>query len=398
LVGNAAHAVDVNAPLKLGRIWSVPIRGAYSLVALVLLLAGITGWQYASFARGHSVAGYVFAGLFSAALFIWMVFAHEAAHIVAARRFGAHVQGVTLSLRGGETAISGQPASPWQGVVVATAGPIVSAACGLLCGAAAYLAALLHLPMLVSLSFAWVGILSVLLAIANLIPAAPLDGGHVLQAVVWWGTGNRVRASAVSGFAGQLVGAAILLWSLWLALYELSPISAGVSAIVAWPLWRGASATRRAARQRAQLAGLRVGDLAAHEARTVPDEVSAAEAAARLVGTPNGYVAVVDEVGQPRGVLSVERIRKTAREHPRRSVGKLVRRRSPVTATPDEPLADVLERTYAKPKPFLVVVGDRPAALIEPADIRAALAAPVDPAEAFVEPADVWPGAAHEAA
>jgi Zn-dependent protease len=374
-------------------MWSVPISGAYSLVALVLLLAGITGWQYASFARGHSTLAYVLAGLFSAALFIWTVFAHEAAHIVAARRFGAHVHGVTLSLRGGETAISGQPASPWQGVVVATAGPAVSVACGVVCGAAALLASLLHLPILVMLSFAWVGILSILLAAANLIPAAPMDGGHVLQAMVWWGTGNRVRASAVSGFAGQVVGAAILLWAAWLALFDLSPISAAVSAIVAWPLWRGASATRRAARQRAQLGGVPVRELMRSTTSSLRADLPAAEAA-RCVARTARYITIVDDTGRPRGLMRVERLARAAERHPDRPLARLIGRRGRlVTATPDEPVADVLERTYATPRAVLVVVGGKPAGLLDPDDVRSALeaSAAIDPAQA--EPADVWPGA-----
>lgn len=374
-------------------MWSVPISGAYSLVALVLLLAGITGWQYASFTKGHSALAYVLAGLFSAALFIWTVFAHEAAHIVAARRFGAHVHGVTLSLRGGETAISGQPGSPWQGVVVATAGPAVSAACGVLCGAAAFLASLVHLPMLVVLSFAWVGVLSILLAVANLIPAAPMDGGHVLQAMVWWGTGNRVRASAVSGFAGQVVGAAILVWAAWLALYDLSPISAAVSAIVAWPLWRGASATRRSARQRAHLGGVPVRVLMRSATSSLRADLAAAEAA-RRVGQASRYITVVDDAGQPRGLLTVERLARAAQRHPDRPLARLIGRRGRlVTATPDEPVADVLERTYATPKPVLVVVGGRPAGLLDPDDVRTALEAPSAFDSTEAEPPDAWPGA-----
>lgn len=385
----------MNAPLKLGRIWSVPIRGAYSVLALVLALTGMAAWQFTAIAPGHSPLGYAMAALFSAALFLWTVFAHEAAHVVAAREYGAKVNGVTLSFTGGETAISGQPASPRQGVVVAMAGPMVSMVCGGILGAMAFGAVRLDAPVLIALSFAWTGFLSFLVGLANLIPAAPLDGGHVLQAAVWWGTRNRLRASAVAGFTGQIVGAALLLWAVWLATFHFSLIAAAFTAVVAWPLWRGASATRRVARQRAHLGGLRVADLIAREARTVPGELSAEEAAARLAGTTDSYVAIVDQVGRPRGLLTIERLRKTARAHPQRPIGRLIRRRSPVTATPDEPLADVLERTYAKPKPFLVVAGDSPAALIEPADIRAALAAPppADAADTPAEPADVWPGA-----
>ena len=384
----------MSAPLKLGRIWSVPIRGTYSLAGLVLMLAVMAVWQFASILPGQSRLGYLLAGLGSAVLFLWTVFAHEAAHLIAAREYGAKVNGVTLSFYGGETAISGQPASPRQGVVVALAGPAVSILAGLGCGAVAIGAARLGLHGLVVLSLLWTGGLSVLVGIANLIPVAPLDGGHVLHAAVWWGTGNRVRASSVAGFAGQVVGLAILMSAMWLAVFKLSPIAAALTAIVAWPLWRGASATRRAAHQRAQLGAMTVGDLIAAEARTVRADVPVAAAATQFSEVADGYVAVVDDAGRPRGVLSIERIRKAAHAHPRRTLGRLIRRRGPVTATADEPLADVLERSYAKPMPVLVLEDDSPAALIEPADIRAALAAPVGTSEAVHEPTDVWPGAA----
>jgi CBS domain-containing protein len=208
---------------------------------------------------------------------------------------------------------------------------------------------------------------------------------------VWWGTGNRVRASAVSGFAGQIVGAAVVVWAVWLAVFDFSPIAAVVTAIVGWPLWRGAAATRRSAKQRQHLGGLRVADVLHDEVFTAPDTASAATVAASLADDASGHVAVVDDTGQPRGVLSVERIRRAARDHPDRPVGRLMRR-TPVIATLDEPLADVLERTYAKPRPVVVVEGDTAAALIEPTDIRAALARPSAVAT-DIEPADVWPGA-----
>jgi Zn-dependent protease len=384
----------VSAPLKLGRIWSVPIRGTYSLAGLVLMLSAMAVWQFASILPGQSRLAYLVAGLASAVLFLWTVFAHEAAHLIAAREYGAKVNGVTLSFYGGETAISGQPASPRQGVVVALAGPAVSILAGLGCGAVAIAAAHLGLHGLVVLSLLWTGGLSVLVGIANLIPVAPLDGGHVLHAAVWWGTGNRVRASSVAGFAGQVVGLAILMSAMWLAVFKLSLVAAALTAIVAWPLWRGASATRRAAQQRAQLGGMTVGELIATEARMVRADVPVAAAATQFAEVADGYVAVVDDAGRPRGVLSIERIRKAAHAHPRRTLGRLIRRRGPITATADEPLADVLERSYAKPTLVLVLDDDSPAALIEPDDIRAALAAPAGTSEPAQEPTDVWPGAA----
>src|SRR4051812_31554278 len=115
--------------VKLGRIWTVPIQGTYSLAILILLVGGMSGWQMRSIAGGFGLEAYALAGFGSAVLFVWTVFAHETAHVLAARHYGAKVKGVTLSFLGGEAAISGQPGSPWQAVVVAVSGPIVSVLC-----------------------------------------------------------------------------------------------------------------------------------------------------------------------------------------------------------------------------------------------------------------------------
>jgi Zn-dependent protease/CBS domain-containing protein len=380
--------------VKLGRIWTVPIQGTYSLAILILLVAAVTGWQMRYVVDGYGFAAYALAGLGSAILFVWTVFAHETAHVVAARHFGARVKGVTLSFVGGEAAISGQPGSPWQGIAVAASGPIASLLCGGGCLGLAFLAASFSAPTLVSISLAWVGVLCLLLGIANMLPAAPLDGGHILQAAVWATTGNRTRASAVAGLAGQVLGVGLLFWGFWFILHDGAVVQALAAAVVGWPVWRGASATVRVARQRERLGGLTVAGALKPDPITVRADAPLAEVGGQLRGH-DGLVAVVDASGGPVAVVKAAVLARAATRDSTRPVRDAVRRgrRKLIKATVEEPLADVLERCYGEPRPAAVVEGGRLTGILEPEVVQATLeAAPVAAVSSGHVVVDTWPG------
>jgi Zn-dependent protease/CBS domain-containing protein len=376
--------------LRLGRIWAVPIHGTATLPVLVLFVAAGAGWQVGAAVPGYPVAAYAAAGLFSSCLFLWTVFAHETAHVAAARRYRAKVKGVTLSALGGLTEIAGEPASPWQGVVVAIAGPIVSAACALGCLGAAFGLAALGVSPLVAISVGWVGLMSGVLAVLNLVPAAPLDGGHVLQAVLWAGLGNRRRATAISARAGQVLAVSMAVFAVWSLVRGSSLLLVAAIVLVIWPVWRGASAVWRSGDQRAALGGRTVAE-ATRPSQPLPADLALADAAARLPGGA-GHVVVVDGRGRPVGVLSASRLRKAAGRDPARPVASLLRTRGRVrTAGPGEGLADVLERNNARLVAVAVVEDDRLVGLLEPEAVRAMMRAGA--AQPFAEPvADVWPG------
>ena len=380
--------------VKLGRIWTVPIQGTYSLALLIALVATMTGWQMRYIVGGYGFEAYALAGIGSAVLFVWTVFAHETAHVVAARHFGAKVKGVTLSLVGGEAAISGQPGSPWQGIVVAASGPIASLVCGGGFLGLAFVAANLSAPVLVSISLAWVGVLTLLLGIANMLPAAPLDGGHILQALVWAATGNRTRASAIAGVAGQLLGVGLLFWGFWFVLHDGALVQALSAAVVGWPVWRGATATARVARQRERLGGLTVAGAMKSEPITVAADMPLAAAAGHLRGH-DGLVVVLGRSEEPVAIMESAKLASAAERNPLGRVGEAARRarRKLIKTTAEEPLADVLERSYGAPRAAAVVEDGRVTGILEPELVQATLDAPPDesvPRGHVV--VDAWPG------
>jgi Zn-dependent protease len=153
-------------------------------------------------------------------------------HALVARHDGLKVDGIVLWLMGGYTRISEQPRTPASELRISAAGPVVSLLIGLLCGLAAIVGRAVGISPLAVSVLTWLGGINVLLAVFNMLPGAPLDGGRVMHAAVWWRTGDKYRATRIASRAGAYLGIAIVgvgvsafvgLWStpldgLWLAI------------------------------------------------------------------------------------------------------------------------------------------------------------------------------------
>ena len=191
---------------KLGSIGGVKIGVNWSFI----LLAGLIAYFLATSRLPVSVPGYsasaywAAGGLTALALFAG-VLVHEGAHAIAARRAKMEVDGITLWFMGGVTRIEGESQSPLSELVIALVGPVSSAALGggsLLLSSAAQAAGW----RLLAGSLAWLGLINLLLAALNLVPASPLDGGRVLHGLVWWASKDRWLATRVTAGAGTALG------------------------------------------------------------------------------------------------------------------------------------------------------------------------------------------------
>ena len=154
----------------------------------------------------------------TAVAYIGSLLAHELAHSLVARRNGLEVEGITLWLLGGVSRLQGEVADPGAEIRVAGVGPLVSLVLG---GALWLLAWLLHaagVGGVVVAALAWLGGINILLAVFNVIPAAPLDGGRLLRAVLWRITGDRFKSAVWSARSGQVFGWALVVVAAYLVL------------------------------------------------------------------------------------------------------------------------------------------------------------------------------------
>ncbi len=245
---------------RIGRILGVPIGIHWSLFGIGLLLTLTMATGNMPIAHpGHDSWVYWIVAAVTTAAFFATVLAHEIGHAVAARRYGVGVEGIDLWILGGVARLSDEAPTPKAEWRIAAAGPGVSI---LLTGALAAAAAVLDragAPGLATESVLWLAVVNGILAVFNLLPAAPLDGGRILASLVWRYTGDRLLATDRASQAGQFLGWLLIAWGL------ISFVRGGGSIITAFLGWFLLSAARQdavAARARAALAGVTVGDTA----------------------------------------------------------------------------------------------------------------------------------------
>src|SRR5437870_2464722 len=189
--------------IRLGRVAGVQIGlNGGALVIVVLLAAGLAFGRLPVVDPDRPLLVYLLAGLAAAILFLASILAHELAHATVARANGVQVDAITLWLLGGVAELRGEPRSPRAEFAIAVVGPLMSGLVGLLFGALDFGLAAVGAPRVEVSVAGYLAITNLALAVFNLIPAAPLDGGRVLRAAVWRWTGDRVRASIVASRAG----------------------------------------------------------------------------------------------------------------------------------------------------------------------------------------------------
>lgn len=196
--------------VRLGKIGGVAVGFSWSLLIFAGILAILLGsGRFPIDAPGYSTSSYVLAGAVTAVAFLAGVLAHEISHAVVARHAGLKVDRIVLWLMGGYT-VSEPSQTARQEFTIAIAGPVVSLVFGMACGVLAMLGHSAGLSPLVVSVLKWLAAINVLLAIFNMLPGSPLDGGRVVRALVWWRTGDKYRATRAASKAGYVLGVSMI--------------------------------------------------------------------------------------------------------------------------------------------------------------------------------------------
>jgi Zn-dependent protease/predicted transcriptional regulator len=229
----------MNPSFRLGRVFGIDIGFNWSLVFIFALVT----WSVATNvlpidAPGYPPLAYWLAAAVGAVLFYVCLLAHELSHALVARSHGIKVAGITLWLFGGVSQLEGEPTSARSEALIAGVGPLTS----LIVAAIAFGVALAtQFNALISDLFSYLTFVNVALALFNLVPAFPLDGGRLLSSFLWWRSGSRrqgvhnaVRIGRV--FAFLMIGAGVLelffgavVNGIWIVFIGWFLLSAGAS-------------------------------------------------------------------------------------------------------------------------------------------------------------------------
>ena len=361
---------------SLGRISGIRIEVNWSVLLIVALLTyGLAAGQFPAEAPRRPVAEYVAAAVLTAVAYIGSLLAHELAHSLVARRNGLRVEGITLWLLGGVSRLQGEVPDPGAEVRVAGVGPLTSLVLG---GAFWLLAWLVHASGaggVAVAALAWLGGINVLLAVFNVIPAAPLDGGRLLRAVLWAITGDRLKAAIWSARSGQVFG-----WVLAVAGGYLVLVRRDYNwlwfVLLGWFLISAATAESQQAMLQSVLRTVAVREIMTPDPVTVPASATVAQFLSDyLPGQRHSAFPVVDD-GQVAGLITVSRINQVPPdERGRTTLRDAACPLSEVArATPDEPVADVLPRLNACSEDRALVFSDgHLAGIVSPADVSRAV-------------------------
>jgi Zn-dependent protease/CBS domain-containing protein len=363
--------------ISLGRVAGIRVGVHWSTLVISLLIAGsLADGVFPAAISGGSPPVYWTMATLATGLFYAALLAHELGHSLVARRHGVQVDSITLWIFGGVSRLHGEAASPGAEARIAGAGPAVSVGVGVLALALSAALSALGTPAIVVVALAWLGVMNLLLAGFNLLPAFPLDGGRILRAVLWRRGGDHLAATRGAAAVGH--GFGILLIALGVIELVFAETLGGIWMIfLGWFLAGAAQAEARSVFLRDALAGVRVRDVMSPDPVRVPDWVTLAELVDAYV-LPNRFSAfpVRDFGGRVVGMVTVGDIRALRGDaHSARRVRDItVPLASLPTAQPDEPLLDLLERLGpATGQRALVFDADRLVGIVSPADIGRAL-------------------------
>ena len=307
---------------RLIRIAGIEIRIDRSWVVIALL---ITYSMYIRFnlifprlTTGQAVALAVMAAI----LFFASVLIHEMAHALVSVARGIRVQDITLFLFGGATRAKVDAKGPADEFVIAVVGPLTSLALGGLFWWISSLEGFLTRP--VAGAIGYLGWVNLILAVFNLVPGFPLDGGRLLRSAVWKATGNLRKATRIASIAGQAVG-----WLLVAAgLFSLVSGSLGGGiwfAFIGWFLVQAARSSYEEIQTRLILGSVDAEDVMARDLVRITPDLSLQDAVDRYFLHYDHGAFPVERDGRTIGLLTLRGIRRVPREHwPQRQVGEVM--------------------------------------------------------------------------
>ena len=247
------------------------------------------------------------AGVVTSLLFFGSIVAHEAAHTVVAVRTGIPVHSIRLFIFGGLAEMAREPERPGQEFFITIVGPLASAGLG---GLFLMLADQLPAASIPSVTARWLGEMNLVLAVFNLLPGFPLDGGRILRSIVWAATGDVVRGTRVASFVGSALGAALIAFGLIQFVILGGALQSLWTAVIGWFLWSAARSGFRHTVLREQLRRFRIRDLLRPESGAVPADGSVQEFIERgLYHDRFGLRPVVDASGILVGMLEGDDVR-----------------------------------------------------------------------------------------
>ena len=296
--------------ITLGRIFGIPITISYSWFIILALVTFLLSTRMADRYPYWSTAEQWFIGAVATILFFLSVLVHELSHSVLAINRGIPVQGITLFIFGGVSQIGKEARTPLVEFIIAGVGPLSSfvLAAAFYGGYLLFQGTSVHVAEIaITLAF-----INVSLALFNMLPGFPLDGGRVLRSIIWGVTGDYWRSTFLAARGGQGVAGLLIIGGLAMLLL-LREFQGVWLAAIGWFLAMAAGGSLSQFKLRKRLDGFRAEDLMSTSIETVPPGISLETLATDYVLQSRQDVYFVTRDEQVLGMITFRAASRVAR-------------------------------------------------------------------------------------
>ena len=340
--------------LRIGRILGIPIYVHASWMIIFVLITSTLAMQFGQAHPGWTQVQQWGVGITTSLFFFASVLFHELSHSVVARFYKIRVISITLFVFGGVARLGREPSKPSQEFKIAIAGPLASF---FLAGVFALVLQVPHGEMIDAVATYLAGT-NLMLAVFNLLPGFPLDGGRVFRAIVWGITKDFARATKMAGASGRLVAYGIMGVGAWFAFHKDWGSFAWLT-LIGYFLLNAAQESVAQVAIRETLSGLHAADVMSHEVPTVPRDISL-EDYGKEVARTGRRCHLVTTSDRLVGMINVHALNSVPRnEWGSMSVqGVMIPRDKILWARPEEPLLGLLERLVSADVNQMPVVTD----------------------------------------
>ena len=334
--------------IKLGRLFGIDVGIHYSwfIIAFLIFLSLASQFQAVNPRWGQATTWTLAA--ITALLFFASILAHEFLHAAVAKARGMPVRSITLFALGGVANIEREPADPKSEFWMAIAGPITSAVVGLFFLAIAWIAGWRPEsgtpPEPLWAGLVWLGYINILLALFNLIPGYPLDGGRVLRSIIWAINRDLVRATRIAARVGHGVAVVFIVLGFFRFFWQGS-FGGLWLAFIGWFLANASVASYASVESSTVLANVRVRDVMSQVCPTIDGNVNLRTFAEDYLLRTGRRCFVVLRNGRGSGLITINELKKVERDRwPFVTVSEVARPFDSLRAvTPDTPLSEALE-------------------------------------------------------
>jgi Zn-dependent protease len=350
----------MNGNIRVGQLFGIPFFINPSWFLILALGTFWFGQEFALSLPQFNGFASLLLGLVTVLLLFASVLAHELGHSLVAMSQGITVKSITLFIFGGLALLEKDAEKPWQSLAIAIAGPLVSIALFILFAGIGSANIGLPLPVLAVLSF--LAPINLVLALFNLIPGLPLDGGNILRAIIWKITGNPNKGLLYASRVGQVFGWLAVVIGI-LAVLGISPIGSLWTTFIGLFLLQNAGMSAQSAQVQDKLDHLTAQDAIAPHSPVAPVSMNVREFVNNyIIGQPqHSQFILTNADGKLLGTLNPESLKTIpTSQWTETDLSTLLNSETlPLTIPAQQSLLTVVKQLETQPNTTFVVVDEQ---------------------------------------